>query len=294
MSISSICVSLLLCPHLLTHISLILSFLLFCLLSPLACSVFCSCPVLSDFAQTRLALGKGSPESALSTPGSPHHEYIMIPPFPFGCHDSTFWASGWWRWRQYGLTSGPQSDGRLYSFSIVILTVFACCGSIRERLYFCSSVPTFLLPRGLLCLQSAFHCLFFGICIKHGASGRGCCPVNGQRVHAPNTSLSNLSACQQHMFCKKLPVGARGKDRSCQTIEEMLPPLALIVVGFLMLICSAQSRLSPPPLNFRNLNCETLGGLPALSFFFFFCYFFLFRSDEMVEIYCSQSPSGLL
>lgn len=65
---------------------------------------------------------------------------------------------------------------------------------------------------------------FFGVCIKHGASGRGCCPVNGQHVHAPNTSLSNLSVCQQHMFCKKLPVGARGKDRSCQTIEEMLPP----------------------------------------------------------------------
>ncbi len=78
MSISSICVSLLLCLHVLTHISLILSFLLVCLISPLACSVFCSCPVLSDFAQTRLALGKGSPESALSTPGSPHHEYIMI------------------------------------------------------------------------------------------------------------------------------------------------------------------------------------------------------------------------
>lgn len=31
------------------------------------------------------------------------------------------------------------------------------------------------------------------------------------RVHAPNTSLSNLSTCQQHMFCKKPLVGARGK-----------------------------------------------------------------------------------
>ncbi len=141
MSISSICVSLLLCLHVLTHISLILSFLLVCLISPLACSVFCSCPVLSDFAQTRLALGKGSPESALSTPGSPHHEYIMI---LFGCHDSTFWASGRWRWRRYRLTSGPQSDGRLYS--IVILTAFACCWSIRERLYFSISAPTFKRP----------------------------------------------------------------------------------------------------------------------------------------------------
>lgn len=69
-----------------------------------------------------------------------------------------------------------------------------------------------------------FIVLSFSICIKHDASGRRGCPVNGQRVHAPNTSLSNLSACQQHMFCKKLPVGARGKDRSCQTREEMLLP----------------------------------------------------------------------
>lgn len=72
---SSSFVLLLLFPHLFTHISLFPSFL-----STLACSVFQSRPLLSDFAQTRLALGKGSPESALSTPGSPHHEYIMIPP----------------------------------------------------------------------------------------------------------------------------------------------------------------------------------------------------------------------
>ncbi len=139
MSISSICVSLLLCLHVLTHISLILSFLLVCLISPLACSVFCSCPVLSDFAQTRLALGKGSPESALSTPGSPHHEYIMI-----RLPRQHFLSQRPMEMRQYRLTSGPQSDGRLYS--IVILTAFACCWSIRERLYFSISAPTFKRP----------------------------------------------------------------------------------------------------------------------------------------------------
>lgn len=180
--------------------------------------------MLSDFAQTRLALGKGSPESALSTPGSPHHEYIMIPPFPFGCHDSTFWASGRWRWRHY-LTSGPRSDGRLYSSSVVILRAFACCLLVNKgNAVLLFHLPSLFLPsKDLLCSQSVLYCPFCSICIKHGASGRGCCPVNGQRAQAPNTSLSNLSACQQHMFCKKLPVGARGKDRSCQTREEMLP-----------------------------------------------------------------------
>lgn len=75
-----LCVAAVLCPFV-NVLQSFLSFLLFHFLSLVACSVFCSCPALSDFAQTRLALGKGSPESALSTPGSLHHEYIMIPHF---------------------------------------------------------------------------------------------------------------------------------------------------------------------------------------------------------------------
>lgn len=215
-------VLLLVSPHLLTHISHFLSFLLFLLLSTLACSVFQSCPLLSDFAQTRLALGKGSPESALSTPGSPHHEYIMIPPVSIRLPRQHFLSQ-----RPLKMASLPHfwSSIRLYSSSVVILTAFACCLLANKG----NAMPLFHLPslflpsKDLLCSQSVLHCPFCSICIKHGASGRGCCPVNGQRVQAPNTSLSNLSACQQHMFCKKLPVGARGKDRSCQTREEMLP-----------------------------------------------------------------------
>lgn len=125
------------------------------------------------------------------------------------------------------------------------------------------------------------------------------------RVHAPNTSLSNLSTCQQHMFCKKPLVGARGKRHSCQTREEML--FSPLCSGFS--IAGAQS-LGPTPTpqhhhpfplahihplsalqkfelgTLEGLYCEG-GGRPGGRGSLFF------RGYEIVKVYCGRSLSGL-
>lgn len=66
------------------------SLLLFCHSS----SVFCCCLVWSDFAQTRLALGKvRSPESLLRSPQVASTMNTLWSPFPSCCHGSSFGAT---------------------------------------------------------------------------------------------------------------------------------------------------------------------------------------------------------
>lgn len=57
-------------------------------------SVFCCCLVWSDFAQTRLALGKvRSPESLLRSPQVASTMNTLWSPFPSCCHGSSFGAT---------------------------------------------------------------------------------------------------------------------------------------------------------------------------------------------------------
>lgn len=95
------------------------------------------------------------------------------------------------------------------------------------------------------------------------------------RVHAPNTSLSNLSTCQQHMFCKKIEKKAsRGSNGSHQGPENAL--------------------------NSADFYCR---GTP-LGCFFLQCLHFIHLSQrpwgrpfimpENVGLYCVQFPMGPL
>lgn len=121
-------------------------------------------------------------------------------------------------------------------------------------------------------------------------------------VHAPNTSLSNLSTCQQHMFCKKSPVGAGGGKKRLllpDQREEMLfsssPSLSFYLffsdaVDFLLLV---YAPWRPPPAFLALQKFELgdpRGGSPTFSLSLSLSLYRLQRVPEIVEVYCSWVP----
>lgn len=120
---------------------------------------------------------------------------------------------------------------------------------------------------------------------ERGEEGGSSCLSRRALCMHLNTSLSNLSTCQQHMFCKKPLVGARGKKALLpdQRGNAFFSSMQWIFYCWCSVPRAPPSTTLPSPhtytrcLHFRNLNwgpsrgftgrvgvgCE--GGAPSFS-----------------------------